>query len=127
MYYTFFYALHIACVVLTFAGFVLRGYWMSHDSHQLQARWVRILPHVIDTLLLASGVGLIFTLGLSPTRQPWLAAKLSALVIYIVLGSIALKRGKTRTTRLIAFSAAVMAFGYILAVALTHRPVPTFL
>lgn len=99
---------------------------MAQGSATLQARWVRTLPHVVDTLLLASGIGLIFTLDLSPARQPWLVAKLSAVVVYIVLGSMALKRGKTRTQRLVAFGAAVIVFGYILAVALTHQTIPTF-
>ena len=88
--------LHIATVLLSLAGFVVRGVWMLRGSSLLRARWVRATPHIVDTLLLASGIGLIFTLHLYPTQQPWLVAKLVALVVYIVLGAIALKRGRTR-------------------------------
>lgn len=116
--------LHIATVLLSLAGFVARGVWMLRGSSLLRARWVRVTPHIVDTLLLASGVGLVFTLHLYPTQQPWLVAKLVALVVYIVLGTIALKRGRTRGVRAGAWVAALAVFFYILAVAFTKQVVP---
>lgn len=116
--------LHIATVLLSLAGFVVRGVWMLRGSSLLRARWVRATPHIVDTLLLASGIGLIFTLHLYPTQQPWLVAKLVALLVYIVLGAIALKRGRTRGVRAGAWVAALAVFFYILAVAFTKQVIP---
>lgn len=116
--------LHIATVLLSLTGFVMRGVWMLRGSSLLRARWVRVTPHIVDTLLLASGIGLVFTLHLYPTQQPWLVAKLVALVVYIVLGAIALKRGRTRGVRAGAWVAALAVFFYILAVAFTKQVIP---
>lgn len=113
--------LHLACVALSGLGFALRGVWMLRGDPRLHARWVRIAPHIVDSALLASGIGLAYVLRFSPLAQPWLAAKLIALVIYIVLGTIALKRGRTRRSRGIAFVAALGVFAFILAAALGKR------
>jgi uncharacterized membrane protein SirB2 len=116
--------LHLATVATTFTLFLLRGVWMMAESPRLRARWVRIVPHVNDALLLASGIALAFTLGLSPLEHGWLAAKLVALLVYIGLGTVALKRGKTRSQRIAAWVAALLVFGYMAAVAVAHDPLP---
>lgn len=116
--------LHIATVVITFALFVLRGFWMMADSPRLQARWVRIAPHANDTVLLLSGLGLASLIGQYPFAQGWLTAKFLALIAYIVLGTIALKRGRTRNIRIGAWIAALLVFFYMVRVALTHDPLP---
>ena len=116
--------LHLATIAITLALFILRGIWMMADSPRLQARWVRIVPHLNDTLLLASGIALAFALGLSPFDHSWLAAKLVALLVYIGLGTVALKRGKTRAQRIAAWVAALLVFGYMAAVAVAHNPLP---
>ena len=115
---------HVLFALTSLVGFVLRGYWMIAGSPRLQRRWVQVAPHFVDTFLLLSGVWLVLASGLYPTQQPWLAAKLVALVFYIVLGSLALKRGKTRAIRLVAFVAALGAFAYISSAALTRQPLP---
>lgn len=94
---------------------------MLLDSPILQRRWVRIAPHTIDTLLLASALVMVFWSGQYPFVQNWLTAKVIALVAYIGLGTIALKRGKTRAVRVIAFISALLAFAYIVGVALTRQ------
>ena len=114
--------LHLTAVVLSFALFILRGLWMLADSPQLQRRWVRVVPHLIDTVLLASAIGLTLILQQYPFVNGWLTAKVLALIAYIILGSIALKRGPTRTIRALAWVAALATFGYIVSVALTHDP-----
>jgi uncharacterized membrane protein SirB2 len=116
--------LHVTTVVITFGLFVTRGIWMLTDSPRLQARWVKILPHLNDTILLASGIGLAVLLGQYPFVNGWLTAKLIALLAYIGLGAIALKRGKTRSIRVTAFIMALAVFAYLVAVALTHNPLP---
>jgi uncharacterized membrane protein SirB2 len=124
MDYTLLKHLHLTTVAVSLALFVLRGVWMIASSPRLQARWVRIVPHVNDTLLLASGIGLAVMIQQYPLADGWLTAKLAALLLYIVLGTVALKRGKTRGQRIAAWLAALAVFGYMLAVARTHAPFP---
>ncbi|MET3130931.1 putative membrane protein SirB2 [Oxalobacteraceae bacterium GrIS 1.11] len=115
---------HITCALLSGAFFLLRGASMMRGSALLQQRWVRIAPHLIDTLLLASALGLVFWSGQYPFVENWLTAKLLALLLYIVLGTIALKRGKTKTIKVSAFFAALAVFAYIVMVALSKQAWP---
>lgn len=87
----------------------------------LQARWVKVVPHVIDTLLFTLGVTLAVILNFWPL-PPWLIAKITALVIYILLGTVAIKRGKTPKTRAYAAAAAVLVFAYIIGAAIERSP-----
>ena len=116
--------LHLTTIAITLTLFLLRGAWMMMGSSLLQARWVRIVPHLNDTLLLASGITLAVLMQQYPLVHGWLTAKLIALIVYIVLGTIALKRGKTRAQRITAWFAALLVFGYMAAVAVTHDPFP---
>ena len=113
--------IHITFAALSGGFFLLRGLWMLLDSPMLQRRWVRIVPHVVDTLLLTSALALVFWSGQYPFVQNWLTAKVLALVAYIVLGTIALKRGRTKGMRTFALLAALATFAYIVAVALTRQ------
>lgn len=113
---------HVALAVVSIAGFVTRGYWMLTASPRLSSRLTRIAPHVVDTLFLASGIALVLWLHLPVMQSPWLLAKLVALVAYIVLGTVALRRGPTLQVRLIAFVGALSAFAYIVGAALTKSP-----
>lgn len=114
--------LHLTTVVLTFCLFMLRGVWMLTDSPRLQQRWVRIAPHLIDTVLLTSAIGLTVILSQYPVVDSWLTAKVLGLILYIILGSIALKYGTTKPIRVAAWFAALAVFGYIVSVALTRNP-----
>jgi uncharacterized membrane protein SirB2 len=125
-YYALIKHLHLVTVAVTLALFLLRGVWMLMDSPRLQARWTRIVPHLNDTLLLASGIALAVLMQQYPLVHGWLTAKLFALIAYIVLGTIALKRGKTKAQRVTAWIAALLVFGYMLAVARAHDPLPFF-
>ena len=116
--------LHMTCAALSGALFLLRGLWMLQDSPRLGQRWVRTLPHLIDTVLLASAVTLAVWSAQYPLAQPWLTAKVGALLLYIVLGSVALKRGRSKGIRAAAFLAALATFAYIVSVALTKNPLP---
>lgn len=113
---------HMASAGLSLFLFLLRGGWMFAGSDRLNSRFARIVPHIVDTFLLASGVGLVFITRQYPLQQSWLTAKLVGLVIYIVLGSIALKRGRTPAVRGAAFVAAVAVFLWIVATARAHSP-----
>lgn len=117
--------LHVAAVTLTIVLFAVRVGWMVGSPQQLQRRWVKIVPHVIDTVLLLSGVWLAWQIGVAGVRG-WLPAKLAGLVAYIVLGAIALRRGRTRGVRIGAAAAALVTFGYIASVAVTKSPLGLF-
>jgi len=114
--------LHVSFALLTACSFSLRAYWMLNAPALLRTPWSRWLPHVIDALLFATGLGMAWGLSISPLAHPWLAAKLGALVVYVIIGSIALKRGRTRRARVLALMLSLLVLTYIFAVALTHDP-----
>jgi uncharacterized membrane protein SirB2 len=116
--------LHISCAALTITGFVIRGKWMLQESPRLAQPWVRIAPHGVDTLLLLTALWLAVATQQYPFVHGWLTAKVVALVFYIGLGMIALRRGRNRRRRTTAFVLALLVFGYIVAVALTRQAVP---
>ncbi len=97
---------------------------MMRGSALLQRRWVRFVPHVVDTDLLATPIAMAVLIRQYPFVTPWLTAKLLALLVYIGPGTIALKRGKSRHTRIAAWVAAQLVFFYIVAVALTRSALP---
>jgi uncharacterized membrane protein SirB2 len=115
-------AIHVIAAMTTISGFVLRGYWMLTGSDKLQHRVARIVPHVVDTVFLLSGIAMVWMLHLNAFTQPWLIAKFTGLIAYILLGTIAIKRGRTPQIRVIAMVGAVSVFAYIAGVALTKSP-----
>ncbi len=119
MSYLAFKHLHVTLAVVSIVFFVIRAWWSVSESTLLKAKFVRIAPHVIDTLLLLFGVLLAFMLGALPG---WLIAKIIGLIVYIAVGTIAIKRGKTPATRAIAAVVAVIVFLYIVGVAITKHP-----
>jgi uncharacterized membrane protein SirB2 len=113
---------HMTCAALSGTFFFIRGQWMLAGSQMLQRRWVKTVPHIVDSLLLASAIGLAVWSHQYPGQMPWLTAKLCALVAYILLGAAALKYGRTKSIRAAAYVAALVTFGYIVAVAVTKNP-----
>jgi uncharacterized membrane protein SirB2 len=116
-------AVHVGCAMLSISGFVLRGVWMLQDSLLLKARTTRILPHVVDTVLLISAIALALRNAQYPIVHAWLSAKVLALLAYIILGSIALKYGTSRRVRVLSYVLALAVFLYIVVVAVTRSPV----
>ena len=114
--------LHISCAILSISGFTLRGYWMFTDSPRLGRRSTRVLPHLLDTLLLGSAVGMLLIWQANPFALPWLSAKIFALFCYIGLGMTAFRFAKTRGLRAISFGLALLTAGYIVVVAYTKSP-----
>lgn len=112
--------LHVGAVALSGLGFVLR--YALVTPRAAGPAWVRIAPHVIDTVLLASAIALAWLLRANPLEQTWLAAKIIALPVYIALGAIALRQGRTPRQRAVAFAAALTCYAYIVSVALTRNP-----
>ncbi len=116
--------LHMICAVISIAGFIFRGTLKLQGSALLQKKFLKIAPHIIDTVLLLSAIGLMLTLQQYPFVNGWLTAKLIGLFVYIFLGVYTLKIAKTQPTRIIAFVLAILVFAYIATVARAHSPFP---
>ncbi|TGD72770.1 regulator SirB [Mangrovimicrobium sediminis] len=110
---------HSTCALLSIGGFAVRGYWAVSDNPRRNAKLVRVLPHVVDTLLLATAIGMLVIWQVSPFAMPWLGAKLVALVVYIGLGVVTMRIAKTPSGRKAAYTGALLTAAYILSVAVT--------
>ncbi len=116
--------LHIITVALSGALFFIRGVWMLIESPRLNQRWVRVVPHVIDTVLLLSAVALTSIIQQYPFVHAWLTAKVIVLVLYIGVGMIAIRHGKRKSVKAVAWIIALLLFAYIVIVAWRHDPWP---
>lgn len=114
--------LHFTCVILSGLGFFIRGVWMWRQSPRLQHRLARVLPHIIDTVLLSSGLTLAVWSSQYPFFQNWLTAKFFALLAYILCGTLALKQGRTPAIRRRFFVLALLAYSYLLGAGLQRSP-----
>lgn len=114
--------IHIICALLSISGFVARGILMIRHSPLLSSRPVKVLPHIIDTVLLVSAIMLASQWGWSSLQMPWLLAKIVALLVYIAFGMLALKPGRSQSVRTTAWLAAIVTFVYIVSVAITKNP-----
>ena len=92
---------------------------MLAGSSNYNKKWVKTVPHIVDTLLLLSALSILYVFSWSVLDTPWLQAKIAALLLYIVLGMIALKYAKTRLVQAGAWCAGMMVFLYIVSVAVT--------
>lgn len=120
-------ATHLIIVAVSIGLFSLRCAFTMADLPLPQARWMRVLPHAVDTALLASGVWLMLLTRQFPFVHAWLSIKLLLVVAYIVLGHVALRRGSTLRTRMLAAVAALLAIGCVILVAVAHdRQGPAF-
>ena len=113
---------HITLAYLTVIGFVVRGLWAIVDSPLREQKWVRVLPHVIDTALLSIGVVMVFSIGASFT-DGWLAAKMLALLGYIGFGVLTM-RAASRGLKITGFVLALVCVAYLFAVAFSRSPFP---
>ena len=113
--------IHVICAFLSISGFVVRGIWMIRGSSVLKMRWVRVSPHIVDTVLLVSAIVLASQWGWSALQMPWLQAKITALIIYIVLGSLALRYGQSRSIQISSWFMAIITFAYIASVAVSKN------
>lgn len=114
--------LHVTLVTLSVLLFAVRGLGVLAGQAWPMAGWARGLAPVIDSLLLLAGGTLWWLLQLNPTQHHWLLAKLVLLVVYIVLGTLALKRAPTRATRAVCLVAALAVVGFMASIALARHP-----
>ncbi|NYT35561.1 regulator SirB [Allopusillimonas soli] len=115
--------IHITAAALSILFFVVRAYWSVTCSGRLTSRFAKIAPHIIDTVLLAAGITLAIMIG---PDQPWILAKVVGVLVYIIVGTVAIKRGKTPQSRAMAAIAAVLVFVYIVGIAIRHNPLSWF-
>lgn len=116
--------LHIFFVASSYTLFFLRGIWSLNGSLIMQQRWVKIVPHAVDTLLLICALALAYTIKQYPFEDTWLTAKVVGLSLYVGLGFVALRSGMGKPARISAWLAAQGVFAYIVLVAITQNPVP---
>ena len=114
---------HMMFALISIVLFMLRAWIAVPSPARIKSKVLKVLPHIIDTLLLILGVWLAVMMKYNPMgNSPWLAAKIIGLVLYIIVGTIAIKRGKTAKQRLIATIAAIVIFAYIYGAAVTKSP-----
>jgi len=113
---------HVLCVILSGSLFALRGLMMLSGSRFTNHAALRYLSYAIDTTLLTAALMLVTILHQYPFVQAWLTMKVLLLVVYIVLGVFALRRGRTRRVRVTCYFAALFVYAYIIGVALAHDP-----
>ncbi len=123
MSYTLLKMIHVSSVLVSFTLFFFRGVLLIQNSEILRQRWVKILPHIVDTVLLTSAIALAMAIQQNPLEHSWLTAKVFGLLLYIGLGLIAMRFGKTRQMKIIAWLIAQCVFVYIVLVAMTKSPV----
>jgi uncharacterized membrane protein SirB2 len=115
-------AVHVAAVIASGMLFLLRGFAMQLGAKWSMAEPLRYLSYSIDTVLLTAALMLVTILHQYPIAQGWLTAKVLLLIVYVVLGSFALKRGRTRAVRISCWIAALLVYLFIVSIARTHSP-----
>lgn len=118
--------LHIACVLLSGALFLARGSAVLAGAAWPMRKPVRLTSYAIDTLLLVAALALVAILPMALFANGWLIAKIVLLLVYIVLGSFALKRARTQRGRALCFVAALATYLFMVSVARAHHPLGVF-
>lgn len=114
--------IHITTAMISVLGFFIRGIMRMKHSAYLKNKWIRVVPHINDTVLLLSAITLAVQHNWSPLNQPWLAAKIGGLVLYIALGFITLRFARSRTQIGLSWLLALFVFCYITVVAISKNP-----
>ena len=114
--------LHMTLAALSIALFTLRFFWLLANSAKLNAKWVKITPHIIDTFLLALGVVMAVQYSMNPIEQLWLGEKLLAVIAYIFTGYYTLKLARTKPMQIIGFLGAIGWVMLIVRLAMTREP-----
>lgn len=115
-------AVHIAAVIASGSLFFLRGAAVQFGAQWAMAAPLRYLSYSIDTMLLTAALMLATILHQFPFVHGWLTAKVLLLVCYVALGSLALKRGRTRAVRASCWVAALLVYLFMVSIARAHHP-----
>ncbi|MEY2919921.1 MAG: hypothetical protein RL261_1226 [Pseudomonadota bacterium] len=117
---------HIGFAILSVSLFALRGGLMLARSPHVHAAWLRYPSYLIDTLLLTFALMLMSVIHQYPFVNGWLTMKVALLVVYVALGSVALKRGRTRRMQVAGYFAALLTVSFLYSVARAHHPLGVF-
>ncbi len=115
--------LHMTIAFISVALFTLRFIWLLANSEQLNKKWVKVAPHVIDTFLLLLGVAMAVKLVINPLEQLWLLEKLIAVVAYIFTGYYTLKLARNRSMQIFGYLGAIGWVLLIVRIAMTKETV----
>ncbi|UAA40188.1 SirB2 family protein [Paraneptunicella aestuarii] len=115
--------LHMSAVAISLSLFILRFYWLNRDPEKLQRKWVKVAPHIVDTILLLSALTLCFIIQQYPFVDAWLTEKVIGLVFYILMGLYALKLGRNMLMRWLGFLGAIAWLVFIAKVAVLKHPI----
>ena len=118
--------LHITTVTISILLFVSRGFWIYILKNQLTAKWIKILPHVNDTIVLLSGITLAVQVQQYPFVHHWLTVKIICLLTYILFGMIAMKWSVNKTNGFIAWLLAIVIFAFMVSVAISKNSAGIF-
>ncbi len=110
---------HMTLALISIAGFIVRGPLAIGQHRIMQQKWLRIAPHIVDTLLLSAAIYLAWSLSMHPFNSPWIFAKVFALIIYVFLGTMVIKRKGSQGVQWLCYGAAIFTFAYIGMVAVT--------
>jgi len=124
--YEFIKIIHVTAISLSIIGFISRVTMKLNDSPYQTKYWFKKLPHYIDTLLLASALSMVYLMGVNPLTTFWITEKIIGLLVYIMLGMVALRWGKTKRIKMIAAGMAIIVFSYIVYVAHYKAPAIVF-
>jgi len=114
--------IHASLALLSISGFILRWSWRMMRSELSQLKSVRIVPHVVDSILLATAIMLSFMVEEGSLSRAWFTAKIAGLVLYILLGMAAMRSAPAIARSVPAFAASVLVFAWIASVAKTKSP-----
>jgi uncharacterized membrane protein SirB2 len=115
--------LHMTVAVISVALFTLRFAWLLLNSDKLNRKWVKVLPHIVDTLLLGIGIAMVVKLAINPMEHLWLLEKLLAVLAYIFTGYYTLKLARTRFMQIFGYLGAIGWILLIVKLAITKQPI----
>lgn len=113
--------IHLTAVVLSVALFTLRFVWAQFDPGFLNKKWVKIVPHIVDTILLVSAIWLCTLISQYPFVSEWVTFKVIGVLAYILMGLLALKWGRTVTMRWVGFVGALAWLALTAKVAISKQ------
>jgi len=115
--------IHVTTALISITLFLIRGLWVMKGSAMMQKKWVKIVPHVNDTVLLGTAIALTISIGQYPFVDAWVTAKLLGLVVYICLGIEVFRIARTNLGRALAWLGGLLVFLFVVSVAVTKSPV----
>ena len=114
--------IHILCVAASFALFFIRGIWVMQSYPPAQERWVKVLPHIVDGLLIVSALGMLYMAPATTDYKEWMTVKLVLIGVYAFLVFFVGRMAKNRLQRFAAWLAALLVFLFITSIAVLHNP-----